>query len=213
MTSFDPAGAWVGTDASFLRRFAAQAGLSVTVMPVRSFAGMWARPGRDECDIAAGGIADLPSRRAASPGTTWSRPYYEVLRAFAVRKGSTLTGPEGLAGRTVIVTRGSTAEYDLRQQIRRNHLRGVNVLYATGESAAVAMVSRGAAFAYGGGLISIRYQAKRFRNITVAWPHRMLLANGRSGTEAFSYPVRTADTGLIQALNAFIAANKASYGK
>ena len=41
----------------------------------------------------------------------------------------------------------------------------------------------------------------------------MLLANGRSGTEAFSYPVRTADTGLIQALNAFIAANKASYGK
>ncbi len=213
VTSFDARGAWVGTDASFLTRFAAQEGLAVRPVTVASFHGMWKRPGRDECDIAAGGIANLPARRAASPGTRWSRPYYEVLRAFAVRTGSTLTRAQDLAGKTVIVTKGSTAEQDLLQQIRRHRVKGVTVRYTTNEAAAVRMVSRGKAFAYGGGLISIRYQAGRFRNIEAAWPHRMLLADGKSGTEAFSYPVRSADTALVDALNAFIAANKSRYGK
>lgn len=136
-----------------------------------------------------------------------------MIRAFAVRKGSTLTGPQDLAGQTVIVTKGSTAGQDIQQQIRQKRVKGVTVRYTDNEGAAVQMVSQGKVFAYGGGLGSIQYQAKRFRNIKVAWPHRILLPNGMPGSEPFSYPVRTADTGRIQALNAFITANKASCGK
>ena len=212
-TSFTSSGAWVGWDASFLTRFATQQGLAVKTVSVDPFDGMWKRPGEDQCDIAAAGIGNEPARRAQSPGTTWSITYYEVIRAFAVRKGSTLTGPQDLAGKTVIVTKDSTADQDIQQQIRQHHVKNVTVRYTDNEGAAVKMVSRGKVFAYGGGLGSIQYQAKRFTNIRVAWPHRILLPNGKRGTEPFSYPVRTADTGLIEALNAFIAANKASYGK
>jgi hypothetical protein len=47
----------------------------------------------------------------------------------------------------------------------------------------------------------------------VAWTHRRLLPNGKTGSEPFAYPVRTASTGLVQALNVYIAANKKKYGK
>ena len=212
-TSFDAKGAWVGWDASFLTRFATQQGLAVKTVSVDPFDGIWKRPGENQCDIAAAGIGNEPARRAQSPGTTWSITYYVVIRAFAVRKGSTLTGPQDLAGKTVIVTKDSTADQDIQQQIRQHHVKGVTVRYTDNEGAAVKMVSQGKVFAYGGGLGSIQYQARRFTNIKVAWPHRILLPSGKLGTEPFSYPVRTADTGLVEALNAFIAANRAGYGK
>lgn len=212
-SSVDSSGAWVGWDAAFLTRFAQEQGLTVTPVPVTPFAGIWKRPGTGECDVAAAGIGDQPARRSASPGTTWSIPYYSVIRAFAVRRGSTLDGPQDLAGRTVIVTPGSAAHQDLRQQIRQHHVKGVRIRYTHRGCRAVGLVAKGKAFAYGGGLGSIQYQAARYRNITVAWPHRILLPNGRTGTEPFAYPVRTADTGLVAALNAFIAANRASYGR
>jgi len=212
-TSFDASGQWVGWDASFLAKFATQQGLTVKTVSVTPFNGMWKRPGVGQCDLAAAGIGNQANRRAESPGTTWSNTYYVVVRAFAVRKGTTLTGVQDMAGKTVIVTRGSAADEDIKQQIRQHHVKGVTVRYTNDEGAAVAQVSRGKVFAYGGGLGSIQYQAKRFPNIKVAWPHRMLLANGKLGRETFSYPVRTADTGLVEALNAFIAANRPTYGK
>ena len=107
--------------------------------------------------------------------------YYTVIRAFAVRRGSTLTGPQDLAGRTVIVTKDSTADQDIQQQIRQHHVKGVTVRYTDNEGAAVKMVSQGKVFAYGGGLGSIQYQAKRFRNIKVAWPHRILVPGAQRG--------------------------------
>ena len=212
-TSFSSSGAWQGWDASFLTRFATEQGLAVKTISVTPFNGMWKRPGEDQCDIAAAGIGNQAARRAESPGTTWSSTYYVVIRAFAVRKGTTLTGVQDMAGKTVIVTKGSTADQDITQQIRQHHVKGVTVRYTNDEGNAVAQVSKGKVFAYGGGLGSIQYQARRFRNIKVAWPHRILLPNGKRGSEPFSYPVRTADTGLIEALNAFIAANRSSYGK
>ena len=166
-TSFTGKGAWVGWDASFLTAFATQQGLAVKPVPVDPFDGMWKRPGENQCDIAAAGIGNEPARRAQSPGTTWSITYYTVIRAFAVRRGSTLTGPQDLAGRTVIVTKDSTADQDIRQQIRQHHVKGVTVRYTDHEGAAVKMVSQGKVFAYGGGLGSIQYQAKRFRTINV----------------------------------------------
>lgn len=212
-SSMDASGAWVGWDATFLTRFAQQQGLTVTTVSISPFAGIWKRPGTGECDIAAAGIGDQPGRRSASPGTTWSIPYYSVIRAFAVRRGTTLAGPQDLAGKVVIVTPGSAAHQDLRQQIRQHHVKGVTIRYTHRGCRAVGLVARGKAFAYGGGLGSIQYHAARYRNVTVAWPHRILLPDGRTGTEPFAYPVRTADTGLVAALNAFIAANRASYGR
>ena len=212
-TSFDSSGQWQGWDANFLTKFATEQGLAVKTISVTPFDGMWKRPGEDQCDIAAAGIGNQPARRAESPGTTWSITYYVVIRAFAVRKGTTLTGVQDMAGKTIIVTKGSTADQDITQQIKQHHVKDVTVRYTNNEGAAVAEVSKGQVFAYGGGLGSIQYQAKRFPNIAVAWPHRILLPNGKLGTEPFSYPVRTADTGLVEALNAFIRANRSSYGK
>lgn len=213
---FDQVGAdgrWQGWDATFITGFATQEGLAVKVVPVQQFNGIWQLPGRDRCDVAAAGIGNEPQRRAQSPGTTWSSTYYTVIRAFAVRKGSTLTGPKDLAGKTVIVTKGSTADQDLVQQVKQHHVPHVTIRYTDNEGAAVALVARGKVFAYGGGLGSVQYQARRFRNIKVVWPHRMLMPNGTLGREVFSFPVRTASTGVVQALNAYIAANKPRYGK
>lgn len=77
------------------------------------FDGICTLPGKENpaCLIAAPGISDLPDRRAASPGTTWSRHYYCVQRAFAVRHEDrdALHDVPDFIGRTVIVTEGSTA--------------------------------------------------------------------------------------------------------
>ncbi|MBM3665551.1 MAG: transporter substrate-binding domain-containing protein [Actinobacteria bacterium] len=74
-TSFDASGAWVGWHASFLIRFATQQGLAVKTVSVVPFDGIWKRPGENQCDIAAAGIADQPAHRARAPGgrspTTW----------------------------------------------------------------------------------------------------------------------------------------------
>lgn len=206
-------GEWTGWDPAFLRPFAAQNGLTLTPVKDLQFNGIWQSPGKNRCDLAAAGITNLAARRAQSPGVTWSATYYYVLRSFIVRKGSTLTGPMDLAGKTVIVTKGSTADLDLVQQIRQHHVPDVTVRYTDNDENGAKAVAQGRAFAYGSGLGSIQAVVKKHPGTKVAWTHHRLLPNGKTGSEPFSYPVRTASTGLVQALNAYIAANKKNYGK
>lgn len=212
-TSFGASGEWQGWDAAFLTDFASEQGLAVATESVTPFKGIWTRPGKDECDIAAAGITNLAERRAESPGTTWSSTYYVGVRAFAVRAGTRLRSVEDMAGKTVVVTKGSTSHKDITQQITQYRVMGVTVKYTNDVTAAVDLVSKGKVFAYGGCLGCIQYQAGLVKNIRVAWPHRILLASGARGSEPFAYPVRAADAGLVEALNIFIAENRAKYGK
>lgn len=80
------------------------------------FEDIWLRPGEGKCDIAASGISDAADRRTAvGSASCWSRNYYEVVRAFLVRKADvvSLTKVEDLRGKTAIVTKGSSAHLDL----------------------------------------------------------------------------------------------------
>ncbi|OYW97033.1 MAG: hypothetical protein B7Z15_23850, partial [Rhizobiales bacterium 32-66-8] len=125
------AGQWAGWDIDFLRRFADKLGLTFVPVPVADYDGFWTRPGADACDIAASGIADLPYRRVATGDAgIWSGPYYFVQRAFGVRRedAGNLTGVRDLAGRTILVIAGSTADVDARARVARAGVSDVTVI-------------------------------------------------------------------------------------
>ena len=83
VSSKNESGEIVGTDITFVRHFAEENGLAVKFKEA-DFAGIWERPGRGECDLAAAGIAPLDSRK--SPGVVWSAPYFNVQRTLLIRK-------------------------------------------------------------------------------------------------------------------------------
>ncbi|OYW56659.1 MAG: hypothetical protein B7Z30_12085 [Rhizobiales bacterium 12-68-15] len=124
-------GQWTGWDIDFLRRFADKLGLTFVPVPVADYEGFWTRPGADACDIAASGIADLPYRRQATgEAGIWSDPYYFVQRAFGVRRedAGNLTGVRDLAGRTILVIAGSTADVDARTRVARAGVPDVAII-------------------------------------------------------------------------------------
>lgn len=206
-----PGGAWAGLDARFLRRFAASAGLAVDARIARSFDGIWRRPGAGECDVAAAGISVTDERRQDMPGATFTSGYHTTLRAFVVRKGSTLTGVRGLAGKTILVGKGTIAQQDVQRRVRRAGVKGVRVRFGSGEVASRRAVRAGRAFAYETDDLSAEQAARLDPRLAVAWVHPRLDARGRNAREVLAYVVRDASTGLLPALNAFIAAERATY--
>lgn len=208
----DAQGVWSGWDVDYLKKFAEQQKLKhFEVYESPEFAGIWKLAGENKCDIAASGISDLPSRREDT-GTlgTWSATYYTVLRAFAVLKGTPLTGLAELEGKTVIVTAGSTADLDITHRMACTQPPpSINVLRTNDEAAGAAAVTKGEAFAYGGGLGSIQDLAKPPEaNLEAAWPHCLMDQDCKPTNEPFSFVVRTASTGLADALNAYINAGQ-----
>lgn len=206
----DAKGVWSGWDYDYLSAFAKQQGLQLEVYESKDFDGIWNLPGADKCDIAGSGISDLLARRNAT-GTkgVWSNTYYYVLRSFAVKKGDKLNGLADLAGKRVIVTENSTADLDLSNRIDCNGGEPkVEIVRTNDETAAVKEVSAGKAFAYGGGLGSIETLVAG-TNLEVAFTHRFMTSR-RDGcaevSEPFSFVVRAASTGLIEAFNAFVCA-------
>lgn len=208
---------WSGWDWEYLEKFAAQVGAKLE--PVTSdFDGIWTRPGKGDCDIAAAGISDLPERRKeAGAEGTWSTHYYSVKRAFAIKKSDQLTRLEDLAGKKVIVTTNSTADLDIQHRISCANPEvapPVEVVKTNDEGVAVEMVSKGGAFAYGGGLGSIELLVCGYDNLKVAdWTHEQMVTDAKGtppcseGPEPFSFVVRTSATGLAAALDGFIQAN------
>ena len=117
-----------GWDVTFLKHFATSHGLEWAVFET-DFNGIWLQPGNDKCDIAATGISDTADRRKATKADghvgCWSATYYGVLRTFLVRTEdyARLDDVRDLAGKTAIVTKGSTANTDLCYRMR---LAGLN---------------------------------------------------------------------------------------
>ena len=142
----------------------------------------------------------------------WSAHYYSVLRAFVVRSADAraLNSIEDLRGRTVIATPDSTADEDLRNRLARSGITTTIIESTTDEGAAALRVRDappgGEPFAYAGGLGSMQYLTAELGGLVVAWPHCIMLADGSEVSEPFSFVVRAADTGLVGALDRFIAA-------
>lgn len=204
----DEKGAWWGWDVDFISAFAATLNLRFVPVEVASYDGFWLEPGRNQCDIAASGIADLASRRAQT-GTLggWSVHYYAVARAFGIRPGTKLDGIGDLAGHTVMVVKGSTADVDVRSRAAQ---AGITNIIVAGTSDDVSNARRVAenrpgaeAYAFGSGLGTVQYLSRQF-GLEVAWPHCLMMPDGQLQPEPFSYVVRTASTGLLDALNAYI---------
>jgi ABC-type amino acid transport substrate-binding protein len=202
---------WKGWDVDYLSEFAHANGLRLEPVAVPAFEDIWLRPGKNECDIAATGISDTAARRTSTGSTgVWSATYYTVVRSFLVRKADVdaLTDVEGLRGKTVIVTLGSTADDDLRNRMAEAGMSATDVTIkgTDDEEKAAELVRGGSAFAYGGGYGSVALLAKD--GLAVAWPHCNLTATG-NGTfapyaEPFSFVVRAKSEGLAAALDAYI---------
>ncbi|HSS78893.1 MAG TPA: transporter substrate-binding domain-containing protein [Thermoanaerobaculia bacterium] len=212
---------WIGWDVTYLQGFAGQQNLRFVPVNIPDFNNIWTLPGNNTCDIAASGISDLPARRQQT-GTTgdWSDHYYSVYRSFAVRSADDgkLKEVADLKGKTAIVTLKSTADLDLTNRLacakipecENHHVTPscVDVLRTNNEEESAKKVLDGSAFAYGGGLGSIQYLARTLGGLAVAWPHcntEIVQNDCKPVDEPFSFVVRHASAGLLEALNEYIA--------
>lgn len=212
---------WIGWDVTYLQGFAGQQNLRLVPVSIAKFDDIWTLPGKDQCDIAGSGISDLPARRKQT-GTAgnWSDHYYSVYRSFAVRTADSgkLKDINDLKGKTAAVTKGSTADLDLTNRLAcakipqcangQTTSSCVNVLRTNSEEDSAKMVLDGRAFAYGGGLGSIQYLARTLGGLSVAWTHcntEKVQNDCKQVDEPFSFVVRHASTGLLEALNDYIA--------
>lgn len=120
---------WKGWDYDFLQGFAKTINLHLEVAEMTLFDDIWLKPGEGVCDIAATGISDTADRRNATSSKPdkigcWSGTYYGVLRTFLVRTQdyARLNDVRDLAGKTAIVTKGSTANVDLCYRMKLANL-------------------------------------------------------------------------------------------
>lgn len=189
-----------GRDIDFLRAFAQQQGLAIDFQ-IFLFDRIWERPGRDEVDLAAAGIAPLPERQ--TPGVLWSDPYFTVERSLLIRaidqeKFKTI---KDFAGYTIAATRGSTADIDTLQRKPAT----ANLIYYDMQERAVAELLTGQIDGFGTGDVCSRYLVDQY-------PGQLALADVHpmAEPEHFAFAVRTA-SGLLDALNAFIRENRVRY--
>jgi ABC-type amino acid transport substrate-binding protein len=189
-----------GRDVEFLRKFAKERGFAIEFR-FFEFNDIWARPAKDECDLAGAGIAPLASR--AVKGVVWSDPYFEVKRSLLIRKSDseTLRTMGDFANRTIAVTKGSTADIDT---VARKPA-STKVVYYDDQDKAIADLLAGRIDGFGEGDVSNAYLVeKRPDELALADVHPM------DPVETFSFAVRRR-SGIVDELNAFIAANRAKY--
>ena len=202
-------GTIIGTDVQYLEKFAKQYNLEINFVEIKQFDNIWDLPGKNNiCDMAATGISLEKLREGESPGTIWSIPYYYLQRSYITLRENSITKVEDLSGKTVIVTKDSTADQDLLEQIRKYNVQNVNIQYSDSEIISGQQVSEGKVFASGAGLLTNQYVSSKYSNTHVQWIHPILLPSGKTGSEPFSFPTRTKSKGLVEALNEFIKENK-----
>ncbi len=211
----DADGNLVGLDVSFLTRFAESEGLALDMID-RTFDGIWALPDMNVCDIAAAGITKLDSRYVGE-GASWSDAYFQVNRSLLVRSAEQLVFDDhaSLVGKKIVVTRGSTADIDAQTRYPDCTLQYVDEV-AMGqqdqqEYVVKTLLADREADAFGEGDVSNRYLRDTYGKDVEGG---LVLADIHpidGPDETFSFVARNASTGLLERLNAFIAANKDSY--
>lgn len=211
----DAAGDLVGLDVSFLARFAESEGLALDMID-RTFDGIWALPDMNVCDIAAAGITRLDSRYVGE-GASWSDAYFQVNRSLLVRTAEQLVFDDhaSLVGKKIVVTRGSTADIDAQTRYPDCTLQYVDEVamgqHDPQEYVVKTLLADREVDAFGEGDVSNQYLRDTYGKDVEGG---LVLADIHpidGPDETFSFVARNASTGLLERLNAFIAANKGSY--
>jgi ABC-type amino acid transport substrate-binding protein len=207
-------GSWSGWDIDYLTGFAESLGLRFEPVTVEEFSSSWRKPGEGTCDISGGGITYTAERAQETPDGVWSDPYIATKRSFIVRDGEeeSLKGVADLANRTVLVWSSSTGALDLRRRIEKEGVADVTLRDPGTTLDALKMVRDGLAFGFDSDLTIARDHVARYPGLALAWIHPMMSADGSEADEVYAYIVRKANTGLVEALNAYIAANRNTYG-
>jgi ABC-type amino acid transport substrate-binding protein len=204
-TSFAPV-VWVengtaqGKDIHFLRAFAREEGLVVDVR-FFEFDRIWERPLRKQIDIAAGGIA--PSLRRRTSGLAWSSPYHTVQRSLVIRKEDSvqLQTMADFGGRTIAVTRGSTADLDAQ----RRKPETARIVYFERQENAVRDLFSGRIDAFGtGDICSNHLAAQHADRLAVSDLHET------DTPEHFAFATEETSA-LLGPLNTFIKKNSERY--
>ena len=213
----DAAGDLVGLDVSFLARFAESEGLALDMID-RTFDGIWALPDMNVCDIAAAGITRLDSRYVGE-GASWSDAYFQVNRSLLVRTAEQLVFDDhaSLVGKKMVVTRGSTADIDAQTRYPDCTLQYVDEVamgqHDPQEYVVKTLLADREVDAFGEGDVSNQYLRDTYGKDVEGG---LVLADIHpidGPDETFSFVARNASTGLLERLNAFIAANKGSYAQ
>ena len=205
----------LGLDVSFLTRFAATLGLTLATIE-QPFDGLWTRPGANVCDVAGAGIMRRDDRRV-EPGGAWSGPYFYVQRSLLVRSAeqAEFDTPATLAGKVIVVTRGSTAEIDARTRYPNCTIQTVDMV-AEGqanpqEHIVRTLLAHRQVDAFAEGDLCNRYLRDAYGEdvaggLALADCHRL-----DGPPETFNFVVRAASLGVLDRLNDFIASSQGSY--
>ena len=196
------AGEIIGSDITLLRRFAAAYGLEATFLQ-RPFSGLWRRPGAGECDIAAAGMAALFGRDLGSDAL-WSTPYQVVQRSLLIRRADApcLQKPTDFAGKTIVVTPDSSADFDAEERYAPAGATIVRAVPSQAEIVRQLLAHEIDAFAEGD--VSNAYLAEQA--LAPDGTARLVLADQHpmATVEELRFAVRAADPRLCEQLNHFI---------
>lgn len=183
----------------YVERFAAGHGLRPEWVVV-PFAESWRRAGQGEVDLVATNVASFPDR--VSPGGTFSAPFLYERRALRIRAGDVgrYRTIGDFVGRRVGVVEGMAAERD----VRRRAPPGVEVVTTTSFPDLYALFDREGVDA----MAEAEYYGLDGRVIPSHGPEVVLidlhdLTPGQREESVFV--VRDASTGLLEAVNAYIA--------
>ena len=211
----NPAGQLIGLDVSFLTRFAESLGLAIVVTE-QPFDGIWKLPGAGVCDVAGAGIMQRVDRPVGSGGS-WTDPYFQVQRSLLVRAADQAAFDDyaTLSEKTIVVTRGSTADIDARTRYPHCTVQFVDEIAAgrsdPQEYIVKTLIANRLADAIGEGDVSNQYLRDKYDS-SVAGGLALADRHSIDGvTETFNFITRNASMGVLERLNAFIARNKGCY--
>ena len=183
----------------YVERFAAGHALTVRWVVV-PFSESWTRAGAGEVDLVATNVASFPDR--VSPGGTFSAPFLYERRALRIRPADAgrYDHIDDFVGRRVGVVRGMAAERD----VRRRAPAGVEVvttetfpeLYAAFDAGGLDAIAEAEYYALDGTVIPSHGPEVVLVDLHDLTPGQR---------EESVFVVRDASTGLLDAINAFIA--------
>ncbi|MFZ6770860.1 substrate-binding periplasmic protein [Undibacterium sp. Di26W] len=214
-------GELTGFDVTFLKKFAFSQNLGIVLIE-HDFDGIWTMPNENLCDIAAAGVQQRDDRHVG-PGGSWSDAYFQVQRSLLVRSAdkTAFDHLENLDGKTILVTKGSTADIDAKKRYKPLGctIKVVEDLVPEKERdnaqqyIVEELLEKNEIDAFGEGDVSNQYLSgiygkKIEGGLALADIHHIDGSN-----ETFNFITRNASTGLLGLLNAFIANNKQNYDK
>ena len=200
--SYEEEGRIIGSDILFLRKFAHEMGLGVSIIK-KGFDGLWATPGNNECDVSAAGMMDRKERNLGENGA-WSQPYMIVKRSLLIRRTDedVFKAPSDFNGKKIVVTPASSADIDARE--RYEPLGAKIIPLVPSQDQVVRQLLNYEIDAFGEGTVSNEYLQRKY----VDHDGSLLLALTDIHTmdlpEHLRFAVRAADKKLLRYLNRFI---------